>query len=572
MNSTMKHRFLSLIFLFGLLAIGHNINAQEDSIPSDPILSTLPLIDTGKPIPNDALDLSDSDEFPRIKKIYEDLVAARGDFRYPVPKLRYRDIDSYVASIDYRDNTITLERNAYAVCEAMGDTVIRDAAVAFLLGHELTHFYEKHAWRRGFAQDNADIQIGQQLQEIQDGVAYETEADYLGGFLAYSAGYGAFDRGGDIINNLYEKYELGDTLDNYPTRQNRVILSKRSAKKLQKLVEVFEMANYNLAVGEYESAQLLYEYILRNYQSRELYNNLGMVKVLSVMQRMNPKKLKYKYPTEIDLSLSGDKGGSGIPAEDSLQLLQAIRHFNAATNLDPTYAPSYLNKAISYSIIGEIKKARFYLDHEVLPIANIDTNEYKKTIEDAHILDAILLDKENYIGNKQKAIAILQKISKEPNDIAGLNIKCINNESLPVSGDSFENWLGDDKIGSMDIESYLENPLIGNFLIKLTDTVTFFQIKPDLSSKISFIKMEKNSIRENEYFGFQATADNYSGKTQTGISLGDSREKIIEIHKTPKNIIGSVRGEMLIYPSVIFIINDEKLTKWVTYAYTSQEQ
>lgn len=566
----MKHGFFNLIII---LFSCQYLNAQEIiNTPSTSTLSTLPLIDTGKPVPGDSLDLNETSEFPIIKRIYEDLVAARGDFRYPVPKLRYRDVDSYVASIDYTDNTITLEKNAYEVCEAMGDTTTRDAAIAFLLGHELTHFYEKHAWRRGFAQANADIQIGQRLKEIQDGVAYETEADYLGGFLAYSAGYGAFDKGDEIINNLYAKYELSDTLENYPTRQNRVILSKRSAKKLKKFVHIFEMANYNLAVGEYESAQLLYEYILRYYQSRELYNNLGMIKVLTVMQRMNPKKLKYKYPTEIDLSLSGDRGGASIAKKDSIELLQAVRHFNAAINLDPSYAPSYLNKSICYSIIGDVAKARFYLDHETIPIAMANVVEFGKTLDDAKILDAILLHKENQAGGKEKAIAILVALSKAPGDIADINIKCINNEPLPNRGDTFENWLADDKIGSRDIESYLEDPQIGNFLVKLTDTTTFFQIKPDRSSKISFIKKEKNAIGENEYFGFQATADQYTGKTRTDISLGDSREKVIRIHKTPKNIIGSVRGELLVYPSVIFIIKNEKVTKWITYAFDSKDQ
>ena len=564
----MKHRFSSLIIILSFLASSQILIAQNDTISGDePILSTLPLIDTGEPITHDSLDLTNSEEFPRIKKIYEDLVAARGDFRYPVPKFRYRDVDSYVASIDYTDNTITLEKKAYEVCAAMGDTTIRDAAVAFLLGHELTHFYEKHAWRRGFAQSNADIQIGQRLQEIQDGVAYETEADYLGGFLAYSAGYGAFDKGGEIIDSLYSRYDLGDTLKNYPTRQNRVILSKRSYKKLKKFVQVFEMSNYNLAVGQYESAQLLYEYILRYYQSRELYNNLGMVKVLDVMQGMNDKKLKYKYPTEIDLSISGDRGGTGIPAEDSISLLQAVRHFNAATNLDPTYAPAYLNKSICYSIIGELAKARFYLEHETIPIAQANIEEFKKTLEDAKILDAILLHKENETENKDKALAILRSISKDTTDVAGLNIKCINNDPLPDSDDSFKNWLGQDNIGSTNIEKFLAEPQIGNFLIQLNDTITFFQIKPDRSSKISFIQKEKNAGDETHYYGFQVTADNYTGKTKTNISIGDSREKVLSIHETPKNIVGSVRGELIIYPSVIFVIKDGKVTKWVTYGF-----
>ena len=81
-----------------------------------------------------------------VREIFQKLVEARGDFRMKKPeKIYLRDEVSRVASIDYNKLEIVIEQKAYDVCKNFGES-----AVAFLIGHELTHYYEKHAWRTNF--------------------------------------------------------------------------------------------------------------------------------------------------------------------------------------------------------------------------------------------------------------------------------------------------------------------------------------------------------------------------------------------------------------------------------------
>lgn len=561
MYSTLR-RFSLCVMVF---CIAHVLSAQNTSA-----LSTLPLIDSGKGSPTDAKDLSDQPEFERIKSIYDKLVFARGDFRYPVPRLQYTDDSSYVASIDYAANVINFEQSAFEVCEKYGDV-----AIAFLLAHELTHYYEKHAWKRGFAQENIDLNIGRDLKEIQDGVAFETEADYLGGFLAYSAGFGLFTQGGEIIKELYEKYELPNILESYPELNERILLTERSAKKMKILVDVFDMANFNFAVGQYDLAYQYYQYILGIYQSREIYNNIGMVKLMEAMEEIGKKNVKYLYPTELELTFSGSKGISDKSKE---MLRVAVRHFESATNLDPSYAPAYLNKAIAYTLADDVEKANFYLKHEAMPAANAKPEEYAKTIQDLTILKAIILDKESELlkgednelatAKKNEAIALLTTEKEKGSDNASFNLDRVNGLEFPQDVFSDSPWMDEEKIGTRDIMSYLERPQLSNFRIPLNDTTTFFLIKSDKISKIGHTLIEHSDSKER--FGFHQTIDKFDGTLSTGIKIGSSKSEVINKHKHPSNVVGSVNGEMLVYPSIIFIMDMEgKVSKMITYARSS---
>ena len=185
-----KQLLLFLLFITPALAV-----AQERSF------GTLPLVNKAKAPSLPGAKLADSTAFRKALTVYNRLVQARGDLRFPVPAFSMRREERRVAGIDYDQLEIILEEKAYQVCNSYGADA--EAAMAFLLSHELTHYYEKHAWRRGFVADYSDLKIGMKLDSLIDGAANETEADYLGGFLAYSAGYGLFDKGGDLIQKLY---------------------------------------------------------------------------------------------------------------------------------------------------------------------------------------------------------------------------------------------------------------------------------------------------------------------------------------------------------------------------------
>src|SRR5690349_3723993 len=81
-------------------------------------------------------------------KVFGELLRARGDFRMQAPTLVMNKRERYVAWMDPDQVQIGLEEKAYDICATFGKDSLN--ALAALLAHELTHYYEKHDWSRHF--------------------------------------------------------------------------------------------------------------------------------------------------------------------------------------------------------------------------------------------------------------------------------------------------------------------------------------------------------------------------------------------------------------------------------------
>ncbi len=485
--------------------------------------------------------------------IYNKLVAARGDYRFPVPTFSIKNQERSVAWMDYDKLEITLETKAIEVCKPYGD-----AAIAFLLGHELTHYYEKHAWRRGFVADNRDLKISMVLNELVDDAANETEADYLGGFLAYSAGYGLFDKGDEVIKKLYDAYQLPADIPGYPSLLDRQALSKRTAEKLEELVEAFVMASLLTAIDRYSEAYAYYRHVLMVYQSREIYNNLGVTAVLDAMQYMKESEKKFRLPLELDLESSGTRG-SGMATDVAAKLRQAILHFDAAISLDPNYAPAYLNKACAYTLLGDTTKARFYADVEARNAAAV--SKLPKTQQDVDILLGIL---EAQAGNTTLAKNIFMKAGLEGSALAATNLQIL--EPTLVAGTTRTS-------GGIPVTERID----GLTMAKIKSNIQVDDQKTrDLGSGIRFHQnpaigaQSKLFVNENggaeEYVLIQMTNPGYSGKTALNIQVGSKRAAIIEAYGEPRRTIETPRGEILVYPKMLFILGGEgNVERWANY-------
>ena len=82
----------------------------------------------------------------RCEKVYKKLLNAIGDKRKTLPVLLVTGRKKRVASYRSKDNVILIEKAAYDICETMGSD--SESALAFLIGHELTHYYQKADWGR----------------------------------------------------------------------------------------------------------------------------------------------------------------------------------------------------------------------------------------------------------------------------------------------------------------------------------------------------------------------------------------------------------------------------------------
>ena len=558
----MKTFLMSIGLVAGLLT---GAAAQIRSIGTQPL--------GGDPnAPQTAADkMANTPKYQKALKVFDRLVEARGDFRLPVPEfvmLKGKG-NGRAAFMDYENNEVQLDENAYNACIESGfDT----AGLAFLIGHELTHYYEKHGWRSGFAQEYSDLPIGLKINKMVDKVANETEADYLGGFLAYSAGYGLFEKGPELIEHIYKAYGWGTESVNYPSLSDRQALIGRTNVKLQYLVEVFEMANLLTAIGHYEEAYEYYRYVAIRYQSREIYNNLGVAKVLEAMDHFENNELVYRYPVQLDLSLSGGSKGSGAGEinRDTL-LLQALLQFDAAISLDPNYAPAYLNKACAYALLGDMTRARFYAAEEARAAAR-KNNRYPKTAVDADVLLGILEAKS---GNKDNAKKIFEAAAKDSSALAAINLKILNEDPLPKAPPEKLGLKAEtiDGLKMSDVSHPADNDLCPKFddqkAIQLTIDLMFAQNPAPGANSKSKVYICINALNEarnkDPMTIFHFTNPDNTGKTAKNIALGAAREEIVKAYGEAPKTIESPIGQMMVYSKIIFILQNNKLVRWINY-------
>lgn len=534
---------------------------------STPIRS-IPLAQTTDTIGAQATGITDN-AYQRAKQVFDNLVEARGDFRYPVPDFVLLDREESLAFMNYDLLQVQLEQKAYKVAEAYGD-----AGLAFLLAHELTHYYEKHGWRKGFAQEYSDLPIGLQIKGMLDKVANETEADYLGGFLAYSAGYGIFDKGPELMQQLYEAYNMKDEnvmANGYPSLADRQELSRRTKQILEQLVEVFELANLLNAIGNYDEACQFYLYVAMRYQSREIYNNMGVAKALKALGLFDESEVKYRYPIQLELRFSGGSRETGDEPSREVLLRQALVQFDAAISLDSGYAPAYLNKACVLALLGDTVRARFYTDVEARTRA-LANAKYEKTVVDADILMGILEAKSGNTDAAKKLFETAAQTNRSP--LAAVNLKILNGDSWEPETTEIQGTFDEEAIDGQEF-IFVAYPTDSNGpaydpdrSIELTNGLAFHQNPaPGSNSKI-FISNNPESRTPFTIFQLTTTPD-YSGKTARGIGLGDSRDKIISAYGEPWRTVETPLGDILVYKKlkIIFIVAgpDKKLIRWINY-------
>jgi tetratricopeptide (TPR) repeat protein len=515
---------------------------------------TIPLLSTGAQNNAAPVTLHTSEKYRNTVAVYQKLVTARGDRRYPVPKLVMTNATADGAKITYDSCEITLEERAYDVCARFGAQ--RDDALAILLGHELVHYYEKHGWRSGFVQEYQKLNLIIKPDSVQEKITYETQADYLGGFLAYSAGFRLFDKGPALIDSMYKMYGLPNQLPGYPPLQDRKLMSQQTNKKIELLADVFDMANLLTAIGAYSEARVYYEYILKDYQSREMYNNLGVAALLEVLDDDNQP---FFFPVELDLRSRAGRGGQ---AEKRTRLLQlAIQHFDAAIGLDPDYAPGYLNKACAYALLEDYNRAKFY--------ATIEASERAlksgatKTASDVQVLLGIIAHAQ---GDVEGAKKLFQQEADKKNALAAKNLQVLLKEPETSTGGSFAGGLKAETIDSISLNQFERNLQFEKETVqKLSESMRLMQHNP--AGKNSKIYISRNDTPDGlslKYFHLTKTG--YTGKTAAGIALGDNQAAIIQAYKKPIKTIETPTGSLLVYKKLIFILNEEgKLVRWVHY-------
>jgi hypothetical protein len=520
---------------------------------------------------------NDSYKYQNAKKIFEQLIEAKGDKRMQVPNFIMSKKKRYVAWMDNKKSQIGLEEAAYDVCITFGEDSLN--ALAALIGHEVTHYYEKHSWGNDFATAFTDLDVSRTVKSntksLDMKTTNETEADYLGGFLAYSAGYQTFGIMPRLLVDVYTEYGLPDEIVGYPSLDDRSKLAVESEMKLEELIHVFDAANYMIVLQQHETVNEYYSYILKEFQSREVYNNAGVNAILAAMQLFdrNDEQLKYAYPIQLDNEtrmtkpkVRGEIYGFAEREEKRNQLLEQARfYFKQAYALDTDYATALINIACVEDLMENYDDADYFAK-KALKVAKKVNN--LKAEGDAYIIRGIAA-----LHNQEKddGIEYLSKASEKSESckiLAQLNVDIFSGNTPFPSIPKPKLSLSKEKLDNVSLDAFLES----------IDVDILLDIKKDLACGVRLLDESKILINlinggQSGYTLLHVTRENYDGESGEGIKIGTFSEDVLIKYGQPTHTQQTTNGQYMVYDfkQIAFHVKNGRVESWALYRVQDDE-
>lgn len=489
----------------------------------------------------------DSARYNHALRIYDRLVKAGGKTRVPAPKFVMNRNEQYMVWLDQKKMEIGLESKTFETAVAQG----QDAALAALLARPLIQFYETHDSLRALT-----AAAGNSTPK-----AAEERAGYLGGFLAYSAGYGVFGNSPELLAALYKAYKLPAQVKGYPALEERKKLDRNAGEKLRKLVEVFEVGNLLTALNKYEDAYAYFQFQLKEYKSREICNNAGVVAVLNALSYFRPKEpeVKFRYPLQIDLNSSASRDLNDLRETRNRLLREAIGHFDAAIGLSPAYAPAWLNKACAYALLGETAQAQSFAE---TALQKSSLPEYKKTASGVQVLFGILQAQK---GDLEQAAVAFKSADEQGSSLGGFNLQILKGEEPEIVAVKGSGLLGrKEAIDSLDLSDPYSLPeTVPDSEIKLGVQLSLFH---NLHPGPNSLFYSSNNTATGKETYFLLTGPAYTGQTAKKLKAGATRAEIDAAYKQPLRVIETPTGEIRVYANIMLLLDMEgKLARWALY-------
>lgn len=320
-------------------------------------------------------------------EILHRLMLVHGNARTIVLAVHTAEIPLVPALYSHKTDTISIESYAYDLCISMGEDSLN--ALAVLISHEFIHAYQ-------------DYSISTKFER-------EKNADILGLFLAYTAGYKSATIMPRLLDLLYQKYEFPASSQGYPTLEDRKSIAIETEKKATELYMQWEMANYLNAEREFEVAEDLYQQVLKSYKGKEVCNNIAVNYIQTALKYYKREDMPYQFPLEMDMN-------SNLRSFNETDSLMIINKLEKATNclkqvenIASDYIPFYINKGVIAILTKEYNDAK-NLVQKAVSLSKLQKNI--KGEEDAYKIMAISYAEE---GNHTKADSIWDTLRKREN-------------------------------------------------------------------------------------------------------------------------------------------------------------
>jgi tetratricopeptide (TPR) repeat protein len=451
--------------------------------------------------------------------------------------------------------------------------------MAALIAHEITHYYEKHAWGNDFATAFTDLDVSGTVKTASKSIdmkaTNETEADYLGGFLAYSAGFQTFGVMPRFLVDVYAEYDLPDNIPGYPSLDDRSKLAVESEMKLEELIHVFDAANYMVVLQQYDVVNDYYSYILKEFQSREIYNNAGVNAVMAALQLFNEgdEQLKYSYPIQLDgetrMSKPKVKGkalGFAEKIEKRNKLLEKAKfYFEQTHSLDAEYATGFINLACVHDLMGSYEEADFFAT-KAARIARENNN--LKVEGDAYIILGIVAIHEGEVQDVSDYFKQAAAKDKDCEPLAQLNMGIYNGTPSINTSPHPKISLTKEQIEDTNLDAFID----------AIDVDILLDVKGNVSCGIKLMNESKILLTlidggQSGYTLLHLTNTTYGGATGDGIKIGASKDDVLAQYGNPTYIQEARQGQFLVYnfKNIAFFINNGQVQSWALYRVKTDE-
>lgn len=488
-------------------------------------------------------------------EVYKRLIRATGDYNTAVPTFVMNDGKEVVAWMDPKASVIGLEEKAYDICASFGADSLN--ALAAILAHEVIHHYEKHDWNRHFAQQN-EVEEAVSMEEI---LPYETQADHLGGLLAFSAGFDTYRVNSKFLSRVYEEYGFEQKLSGYPSLETRMKMVDNTIKELHQIKQVWETARLLSFIEEHELAADYYQYVLKTYQGYEVYNNAGVNAALAALQLFEADEWSYILPLELDGNARLDQVNFRAPDNKEVKrsefLEQANRYFQSAGLLQKDNPMVLINQACILLLQGEMEDA-----YDLARKAARKSKGPEQAREKAYA-EIVLGIAAAEMEEMEEAQEWLEKAVDIHPGLANSNLQLLKGtkerKSLPTD------TKGKERIEAIDLATFLmeaeldttfevgsENQVIGLRAFESSDLFLHFRQKDQAT----------------EYVVFHQTAEDYEQGSARGIKIGATQAAIQEAYGPPNTALQLSNGQCLHYKllKLLFFVDAQgKLTHWTTY-------
>jgi hypothetical protein len=451
------------------------------------------------------------------------------------------------------------------------------AALAHVLSHEIMHYYNEHFWAGQFALPYADEQWGEDLARIDADTLQlqyqETQADLYGIFYATNAGYATALIADAVIDSIYRWFELPYKLKNYPNLDDRKEIARTAANEVRALIPAYETAIMllHLAAGSEGNEQLTYlrgaasffSHITDNYiRTREMLNNIGVVKVMEALTYMNDTIAALQWPLIIETGsvlyqASGSRGsGAALPDEAARLLKEARGYFEAALEMEGGYFPAMVNIGIVYALTGKAGSLTDLLDE-------MDESATPSWLPDELQGLALVVKRD-----AEAAIRLLQAAERKGSATATANLQVANGNLTAVQL----------SIPAMsDITTTVDGQLLMDYFAGLTPNRSNRTDTRD-NNCILFIDTIGNMVVMEIKFRFSNAAfrtlklarllPGEAASTDAGLRIGNSFEQMLKAYGDAYRISRESDCQVAIYPAyrqLFWFDAGKKVKSWAYY-------